>query len=165
MTVLTKLILPPNNSSYSVTDGKEVVSVALDGGAGRYRRDIIGASSAVSVQWVCDRGEYEYLRAFYRSLLGKGALPFLIDLILDDPLPVEHKAYFVPGSMVLTGQRGLSYYVSAQLEVEPAEVDDVAEADFAAIYSIFGSNWQTVFPPLEDDFNEIINIQLPADIV
>lgn len=161
---LTKLALAPDNSSYSVTDGKEVVSVALDGGAGRYRHDILGASSFVSVQWVCDRTEYRYLRTFYSALVDKGATPFLIDLILDDPLPVEHKAYFVPGSMTLTGQKGLSYYVSAQLEVEPVGVseDDIS---FALLFGELGSNWESEFPVLENEFDNIINVQIPADLV
>lgn len=162
MALLTKLVLAPDNSSYSVRDGKEVVSVALDGGAGRYRRDILGASSAVSVQWICDREEYHYLRSFYRALLGKGAKPFLIDLILDDPLPMEHKAYFVPGSMALTAQRGLAYYVSAELEVEPTDMDEEAELNFATMFSNFGPDWETVFPPIEDEFNTIVNTDLPA---
>lgn len=165
MAALTKLILRPDNSSYSVTDGKEVVSTALDGGAGRYRRDILGATSSVNVQWVCDREDYHYIRAFYRSLLGKGAKPFLIDLVLDDPLPVEHKAYFVPGSMTLTSQRGLSYIVQAQLEVEPAEIDDVYETFFAAVYSNFGPDWRNTFPAFEDSFNVMVNTTIPEDLL
>jgi len=161
---LSKFKLAPDNSSYSVTDGKEVIGVSLDGGAGRYRRDILGASSAVSVQWVCDRDEYRYLRTFYSALVDKGATPFLIDLILDNPLPVEHKAYFVPGSMVLTGQKGLSYYVSAQLEVEPVGVTD-DDITFAALYGEFGSNYETEFPAFEDVFDNLMNVQIPADLV
>lgn len=161
---LSKLNLLPDNSSYSVTDGKEVVSVQLDGGAGRYRRDILGASSAVSVQWVCDRTEYRYLRTFYSALVGKGAIPFLIDLILDDPLPVEHKAYFVPGSMVLTGQMGMSYYVSANLEVEPVGVSD-EDITFAVLYGEFGRDYQTKFLAFGDIFDNLMNVQIPGDLV
>lgn len=153
---LIKLKLAPDNSSYSVTDGKEVVSIALDGGAGRYRRDVLGASSAVSVQWVCNRGEFHYIRAFFRSITGKGAAPFVIDLILDDPLPVEHVAYFVPGSMTLTGQRGLSYYVSAQLEVEPLNINEDLEIDYVFLFNEFGSQFYQ-----EDKLNEIVNILWP----
>lgn len=154
---LTKFTIAPDNSSYSVTDGKEVVSVALDGGASRYRRDILGASSIVNVQWVCDREEFHYIRAFFRSLTGKGALPFVIDLILDDPLPVEHKAYFVPGSMVLTSQRGLSYYVTAQLEVEPVDLDEELEMDYVFLFNEFGAE----FPVYDDKLNEVVNILWP----
>jgi hypothetical protein len=161
---LSKLRLAPDSSSYSVTDGKEVVSVALDGGAGRYRHDILGASSVVSVQWICDRNEYRYLRTFYSEIVDKGSLPFAIDLILDDPLPVEHKAYFIPGSMTLTGQRGLSYYVTAQLEVEPVGVSD-DDLVFAALYSEFGDDYETKFVEFEDVLDELTNITIPADML
>lgn len=150
---ITKFTIPPDNSSYSVTDGKEVISVALDGGASKYRRDIIGASSIVDVQWVCDRDEFHYIRAFYRSLLGKGSEPFSIDLILDSALPAPHKAYFIPGSMVLTGQKGLSYYVSARLEVEPIEINDETEIDYVHIFNEFGRN----FLNYEDRLHTIVN--------
>lgn len=136
---MNKFIIPPDSSSYSVSDGKEVVAIQLDGGASRYRRDVIGATSTVSVSWILGREQYLYLRSFYRGLAGKGATPFLIDLILDDFELTEHKAYFVPGSVQLTGQKGLTYWVSAQLEVYPNEDND--NGDFAAIYNEFGENW------------------------
>lgn len=136
---MQKLIIPPDNSQYSVTDGKEVVATQLDGGAARYRRDIIGATSAVSVSWILNENGYNYLRSFYRGITGKGASPFLIDLILDEYELTEHKAYFVPGSMQLTAQKGLTYWVSAQLEVCPNEDRD--NGDFTVIYGEFGEDW------------------------
>lgn len=137
---MTKFIIPPDNSAYSVTDGKEVVATQLDGGAARYRRDIIGATSTVAVSWILGRDEYLYLRSFYRGITGKGAVPFLIDLILDDYELTEHKAYFIPGSMQLTQQKGLTHWVSAQLEVVPNE--DTDKGDFAYIYNALGSSWK-----------------------
>lgn len=134
---ISKLIIPPDNSSYTVADGKEVVSTVLDGGAARYRRDILGATSTVSVTWILGRDEYKYLRSFYRGVTQKGALPFLIDLVLDSFELTEHKAYFLPGSMQLTGQKGLTHWVSAQLEVYPKE--DIDNGDFASVYSEFGN--------------------------
>lgn len=160
---LTKFIVRPDNSSYSATDGKEVVSVALDGGSSRYRRDILGASSAVNVQWVCNREEFHYIRAFFRALTGKGSLPFAIDLILDNPLPVEHKAYFIPGSMVLTGQRGLSYYVSAQLEVEPVDIDEDMEIDYVIMFNEFGDEASMLRG--EDLLNELVNVLWPGAVI
>ncbi len=161
---LTKFIIPPENSAYSVTDGKEVVATQLDGGASRYRRDILGATSTVNVSWILGPDEYKYLRSFYRALTLKGAKPFLIDLILDEPTFTEHKSYFIPGSMQLTAQKGLTYWISAQLEVAPAEIDYEAEADFAVIYSNFGANWETTFPPFDDELNTLINIEIPNDL-
>lgn len=153
--VMMKFTIPPDNSAYSVTDGKEVVATKLDGGAARYRRDIIGATSTVNVSWILGRDEYKYLRSFYRGVTGKGATPFLIDLILDDFELTEHKVYFIPGSMQLTGQEGLTYWASAQLEVCPNEDPD--NGDFAYIYGAMGSNWQKY----EDKLNIIVNINWP----
>jgi hypothetical protein len=161
---LFKFAIPPDNSAYTVVDGKEVISTQLDGGAGRYRRDVLGATSTVNVVWIVGQEEYKYIRSFYRALTMKGATPFLIDLILDEPTLTEHKAYFLPGTMQLTGQKGLTYWLSAQLEVYPAEIDYEAEKAFAALYSDLGANWQTIFPPIEDEFNTVVNIELPGDL-
>ena len=162
---ISKFIIPPDNSSYAVTSGKEVVATQLDGGAARYRRDILGATSTVDCVWTFGPEQYKYMRSFYRALQLGGARPFLIDLILDEPTLTEHKAYFVPGSMKLTGQKGLTYWVSAQLEVYPAEIDMEAEADFAAIYSYWGQDWKNTFPAFDDKLNTLINIEIPSDIM
>lgn len=159
---LTKLILPPDNSSYSVTDGREVLAVQLAGGASRYRRDILGATSKVSASWLLGPEPYRYLRAFYKAVTVSGSKPFLMDLILDEPTLTEHKVYFIPESLTLTGQKGLSYSVSAQLEVYPAEMDLDAANLFASLYSELGPAWQTEFPTLEDQLNTLINIDIPG---
>ena len=159
---LSKFVLPPDNSSYSVADGKEVVATQLDGGAARYRRDILGATSTVNAAWILGTNDYKYMRSFYRALTLKGAKPFLIDLILDEPTLTEHKAYFVPGSFQLTGQKGLTYWVSAQLEVYPAEINYDYEAAFAALYGEFGENWQAEFVVIENQLNQIINFEIPG---
>lgn len=137
---MVKFVIPPDNSQYTVADGKEVIATQLDGGAARYRQDIIGATSTVTVTWILGRDEYSYLRSFYRGITGKGATPFLIDLILDSYELTEHKAYFIPGSMQLTQQKGLTHWVSAQLEVVPNE--DTDKGSFAYIYNALGSSWK-----------------------
>ncbi len=158
---LSKFVLPPDNSAYSVADGKEVVTTQLDGGAARYRRDILGATSTVNCSWILGTEEYKYLRSFYRALTLKGSKPFLIDLILDEPTLTEHKAYFIPGSVQLTGQKGLTYWVTAQLEVYPAEIDYEAEAAFAALFGEYGEAWQSLFPVFENGLDVEINLTLP----
>lgn len=152
---MQKFVIPPDNSQYSVTDGKEVVSTQLDGGAARYRRDIIGATSTVNAAWILDANGYKYIRSFYRGITGKGATPFLIDLILDEFELTEHKAYFVPGSLQLTQQKGLTYWVSAQLEVYPNE--DADNGNFALMYNAMGPDWQK----FEDKLNAIVNKDWP----
>jgi len=73
-------------------------------------------------------------------------------LILDSYELTEHKSYFIPNSMQLTGQKGLTYYVSAQLEVYPNE--DVDNGDFAYIYNALGCCWNTYL----DRLDKIVNI-------
>lgn len=158
---LSKMVLSPDNSSYSVTDGEEVVTTKLDGGAARYRRDLLGSTSTVGVSWILRPDQFKYIRSFYRALTLKGSKPFLIDLILDEPTLTEHKAFFIPGSMQLTNQSGHTYYVSAQLEVYPAEIDYDAEVAFAALFAEYGASWQTAFPIFENAFNIEINSTLP----
>lgn len=152
---LEKFIIPPDSSSYSVTDGNEVVSIQLDGGAARYRRDIVGATSTVDVSWVLGHGSYKYLRSFYKGILGKGATPFLIDLILDEEFLTEHKVYFVPNSLKLDRTEANIFWVSAQLEVYPNE--DTDNGDFAYLYAALGSKWDVY----EDNLNTIVNTDWP----
>lgn len=154
---LPKFRYSPDSSGYSVEDPDEVLSVQLAGGAGRYRRDRIDSSSLVSVSWTFDPTEYRYFRAFYRSVLGRGSTPFLIDLVIDHALLEEYTAYFVPGSVTLGQQRGLAYEVRAQLEVLSNEVDDEAETYFVYLVNEFGEDWQVD----EDAINTIVNLDLP----
>lgn len=160
---LSKLTIPPDQASYSVVDGIEVASVELDGGKSRYRRDIIGAASKVNAVWTLNPEEFKYLRLFYRISSEKGAIPFLIDLYLDLPALTEHISNFVPGSMKLQSQRGLTFVVSCVLEVIPID-DDPTEEDllFLLLFNEFGSNWETQFLLQESSLNDIINVQLPS---
>ncbi len=136
---LTKLVIPPNQASYATKDGKEVISAKLDGGASRFRRDILEAASSINVVWSVGPDEYQYLRAFYKSVTVRGSLPFLIDLYMDLPTLTEHEAYFVPKSFALTGQRGKEFTVSAQLEAIPLEADDDLNIGLVALYNAYGS--------------------------
>jgi len=123
-----KLLLVPDSSAYSVERGDEVLSVILDGGASKFRKDIIDAAFRVNVAWILDPEGYQYLNAFFRTATARGSLPFEIDLVLDTTEYQECVAHFIPGSFKLTAQKGLSYFVSATLEVE-APVNLTEEAD------------------------------------
>ncbi len=158
---LNKLSLVPDNSSYSVTDGKSVIATQLDGGAMRYRRNVLGATSSVSCTWIIGPDDYRYLRSFYRSVVANGALPFMVDLLLDEPALIEHKAYFVPDTITLNSQKGLQYNVSAKLEVFPNEYDVEADMIFAVLYGELGPDYMSLFPLLESDFDELINVSIP----
>lgn len=154
---LTKFAFLPESAGYSVEDPNEVIAIKLDGGASRYRRDKLGSTSKVSVRWTFDREGYRYFRAFYRSLLERGSSPFLIDLVLDVEDPVEHQAYFVPGSVRLAEQRGHYYGVTAELEAYPTDINEADEIDLVFMYNNFGSNWQLY----EDQLDVLMNYTWP----
>jgi hypothetical protein len=115
---LPKLSLPPSTGNYNVSFGNELVSVTLDGGLPRIRRDIAGACHTVTCSWLLDATAYNTLLTFYNTTVAKGSLPFLIDLIIDTASLVEYTAMFVPKSFSLSGQSGATYNVAAVLTVK-----------------------------------------------
>ncbi|RLC78863.1 MAG: hypothetical protein DRI61_09080 [Chloroflexi bacterium] len=111
------LSLTPNQAGYGFSDGDEVLSVKLDGGASRYRKDIANASKTVSVVWTLGPTDYATFRTFFRDTVSSGALPFLIDLLVETENLVTYKAYFVVGSVKSGQNSGKTFTVSAQLEI------------------------------------------------
>lgn len=134
-----KLVIPPNQSGYSVSVGQETISTKLDGGASRFRVDILNASSDVTCSWTVGQDNYEYLRMFYLVNIKNGNEPFLIDLILDSPTPTQYTARFIPGTWGLTGQRGHTYTVGCQLEIEAIEHDYEYDETVIWLVSEYGS--------------------------
>lgn len=124
---LSKLYLPVDKEGYSVKFGENVISTKLDGGASRFRLDMIGATHEIPVQWSTDRAGYDYLMAFKRTTIKNGSLPFLIDLVVDDNEPAEYTAYLVPGTLGLRNQSGNSYIVGATLEVLAVPTNETAD--------------------------------------
>lgn len=113
------LLLPPDEANYVAPFGHTAIRVILNGGAGRYRADQLGATFLLAVQWTCDSINYNYLTAFYRTATDYGSLPFLISLILDSNAVLQYTAYFVPDTFQLASQSGQEYVVAATLEVIP----------------------------------------------
>jgi hypothetical protein len=121
---MAKLMLAPDQAGYSATDGEEVLSVKLDGGASRRRHDVLGATATIKAGWTLTAAEYDYMKAFYRVYRTAA---FTIDLILDDSELSEYEAHFA-GPPSLREIRGLAIGVEAELEVTP-HVRDVALDD------------------------------------
>ena len=153
---MDKLILPPDETGYSIKDGIEVVATQLKGGAARYRKDIKNSTSQLSVQWTTDREGFKYLRLFYRLVATNGATPFLIDLIVDDYELTEHVANFIPGSMTIDTVSGFTFVVKAELEIKPQATAELQSA-YLELYKSFGSD----IAKFEEMFNTIINVNLP----
>ena len=146
---MNKLTYPPDQDGYTVKDGEEVLSVALDGGLPRFRKDILNSASELSVRWTLSQSGYRYLRAFYNTATFSGSIPFLVDLIIDAPELTEHTAYFIPKSMRLTNQKGLSYIVQASLVIEPQTVDHIFNSGFMVLFDAYGDDWASYLNPFE----------------
>ena len=164
---LNKLNLAPDQAGYAVTDGVEVASTQLDGGAGRYRKDIVSASALVQVQWRINPIEFRYLKSFYNLLTSKGSDAFIIDLYLDSEELTTHECHFVPGSFRLVGQQGKQFTVSARLEAKPVKLtaaEEEAENIWASLFGELGASFETLFPPIEADVDQIVTFDIAENL-
>lgn len=125
------LIIPPDPTAYSVTDGQEILANKLLGGKSRYRVDFIGSGRLVNLQWIVNESGYSYLQAFYRYHQRKGSDVFEIDLVIDESTATTYQANFVPDTFQLVSHEGLRYVVTATIKTKFVEYD--AEDDLAAI--------------------------------
>jgi hypothetical protein len=87
------------------------------GGFTKYRRDLIGISRKVNLQWTLDPVQFAYFRTFYRNWVMLPSDGFPIDLIADTSAFAEYTAQFIPGSVQLVSYTGLTITVRAQLEI------------------------------------------------
>lgn len=111
----------PDQTGYALVDADNAIAVELDGGAPRVRADVLGGVSTVSVRWSLRATEYQAFRSFYATAIARGALPFALDLIHDQPFLTRHTARIQPGSLKVDASRvnGGIYTVTATLWVSP----------------------------------------------
>lgn len=130
---MTKLLLIPSQSGFAAQAPEDAKRIELDGGTGRYRRDFIGKTSMVNVQFWCNASKFNYFWAFYRSETSRGGLPFTLDMILESATITTYTAYFVPGSIRSQAFSADYYNITCQLEVVPlAENSSADDAIIAA---------------------------------
>jgi hypothetical protein len=136
---LPKLIIPPDQGGYNVSDGNEVISTKLDGGSSRMRRDIVGNAYKVAVSWSLNPNDYRYVKGFHNITVNKGADAFLMDLYVDRENLTEHECRFIPSTFKLARQRGNMFVVTAQLEVTPvtlSQSEQTSEKNWVEQYAI-----------------------------
>lgn len=150
--------LIPDSSSYAVTEGTEVISTILDGGAANYLHDKFGSTSLADVTFVLTEEQYAYIRAFYRTVTVNGSIPFTVQMILDNPYLDTYTANFVPGSLKLSQQQGLAYWVVAQFELQQLPVDDALNLNYVDFYNLVGPG----VLGFEDLIDQILNSQIPG---
>ncbi len=154
---LPKLILDMDASSYTATFGDEMVSVQVAGGPSRVRRDFVGTPTIVAAQWVLSDIEYQYLMAFYRTVLVMGTLPFLMDMIIDYAEIGEFTCRLSPGTLLLNQKLGDSYMVQAQIEVTPIPTNADFDNALIALFGVYGDGLE----PLLDILDSFTTITLP----
>lgn len=136
--ILPILTLPPDSQGFSDQPDDGIVETALDGGAPRQRADLLGTIDVVSVRWTVGPRGYNYLRAFYRTVIGKNGTPltpFILAMPIDTSDPTEeHQCMFQKGSFKLASQQGLQYVVQATLYVWPVLTDPNDDAQQIAAF-------------------------------
>lgn len=131
-TGLAVMPLIPEQANYSSSYGDdEFLSVKLDGGISRFRRDKFGCAETVEVQWALGPTDFTFFQAFYRSTILAGSASFLMVLILENAAALRHVCHFV-GPLKLTQQQGLTYVIKAQLEVVPFFEDTFANGNIVS---------------------------------
>ena len=160
--MLFKLPMPPDQENYGVTKAANTITTEVAGGAPRYRLNFLNGTYTVSVLWRTDSAGFTFLNNFFNIACQSGSLPFLIDLYMDKGELTEHTARFVPGTFALSAQRGMSFEVSAQLDVEPMKTTQEDELVFA-IQLIFGSGSEPVIVDFSDKLHTLINVTMPVN--
>jgi hypothetical protein len=157
---MRKLALVPTQSDYSAQYGQDALSTALAGGPSRTRLDFVGSVAVVNVTWTVPPNGYSYLQAFHRSATQNETEPFLIDLILDSAMLTEYQAKFVVTSFRLAGVEGLTYSVSAQLEITPLTPDEEADGAIMDVYEAYGEDGGDTLALLA----QLVNVTMPDSI-
>ncbi len=138
-----RLLVVPEADSYTLNFPKHAERAELEGGLGRYRRDILNGSVRISPTWILDPTEYNYFMAFYREETVYGSEPFEMYLIVNSTTQVECTCNIIPGTVKLASQRGLAYTVSCELEVVPPYNPTQSTDDDATIAAFNSANGYT----------------------
>lgn len=117
---MAKLNLFPISASYTFAEPAQTLHQSLPGGLPRQRANVIGdMSRLVSITYVCDRSEYEYLVKFIRQNVADDCPLIDIDLLITESTLLEHQALIVPDTFALDAIDGLTFTCSMQLQVMP----------------------------------------------
>lgn len=150
---LPVMALTPSVSGYSVARGDTLVSSRPGQGPSAIRLDKFNTPSRLTVAWNVGPADFNYLMAFYFTSIAEGALPFLIDALVDHPDVRQLKALVQPGTFSLTGIKGMTYSVKAEVEVVPVLSPDF-DAGVLALFEEVGEDYLDVLDLLDRLVNE-----------
>lgn len=153
------LNLTPTAQGQATQFNAEVIRTELDGGAGRYRADVDGASRIVTLRFVLNADEYQYLTAFLAAdsnAVNRGAA-FFAPLYTDQSAPTTHTCRIIPGSLRLDAPSGGAYVVTLDVEAEQVARD----GDYDTAILLLFETYDDPFAVL-NLFDELANISLPG---
>ncbi len=114
-----KLPFLSEQDGYNGEFSQDAVGVKLAGGAMRIRADFTGAASQVKLSFLLNQqSEYAQFMSFWNFETRRGTLPFLVDVILESPFPMQHMCRMIPGSLRMSKVEGHSRRVTMDVEVE-----------------------------------------------
>ena len=128
-------MMRPAKSSYQVSDPYSATVTNIPGGLSSITTDHLSGVYQISATYQMTRAEAYFWGAFYQSTLMEGSIPFVAELILDNPFPMEYVCQIVakPSKPKDTG-----YYREVTLSLEAvADYDDdfnFALVDWMAVY-------------------------------
>ena len=132
-----KLALAPEQDGYTVLAPEESVSVLLQGGAPRMRKDLLGSPHKVTCTWKCDPEEYLYMQTFYR-VIDKGVKPFRMDLWIESYAPEEYECRLQEGTWKVNSFNGLATVITATLYAQPKVPDAQLDEGIVTSFEAFG---------------------------
>lgn len=110
--------LNPAKPSYSVSDTSAILRSQKSGPSYFGVRQLNNVLN-LQTMWETDREGFKYARAFWRTTIVVGSLPFMARLVFFQPTLTKHVVQFVPGSFGLAGFKGTKYTLQGTLEVAP----------------------------------------------
>lgn len=121
---MAKLLLNPLSASYTFAEPAQLLYQPLPGGMPRQRLDMVGGMSRlISVTYVCNASEYEYLIRFIRQNIADDAALIQIDLLITDSVLIEYNAYIVPDTFSLDSIDGYTFTCSMQVMAIPTNTE------------------------------------------
>lgn len=111
-------INPPDQDSYQYTPGQQMLSVQLEGGGPRLRRDYINPNHTVTCNYSCTREQYLILMGFFRERAQQFSKPFQANLVIDVPVLIPYICRLV-GEPKLINVQGFLYTVQVTYSVNP----------------------------------------------
>lgn len=116
---LSEMMLIPQRASYSVQRSGDTLYSKPGVGVGTRRSAPLRQPKLVSCLWHLNGVQYTYQRAFIRSVLEEGSLPFSIKLLIYPASMVLYQAAIVKNTFKLSQQKGDLYVTVAQLAIVP----------------------------------------------